>query len=49
MHPVTVCCTSEHCQEMQKWIGSSSSSNRGWVNMMSCIYLVPFISNAFGR
>ena len=48
MHPVTVRCTSEHCQEIQKCIGSSSS-NTQWMNIVCCIYLVPFISDAFGR
>lgn len=51
MQPVAVCCTSEHCQEIQECTGNSSgsSSNTEWVNAISCIYLVPFISDAFDR
>lgn len=49
MHPVTVCCTSECCQEIQRCIGSSSSSNTKWVNIVSCISLVPFIGDVEGN
>lgn len=48
MHPVTVCRASEHCQEIQKCIGNSGSHTE-WVNIVSCIYLVPFVSDAFDR
>lgn len=48
MYPVTDCCTSEHCQEIQKHIGNSSSDTE-WVNIASCSSLVPFVSDAFVR
>lgn len=48
MYPVTDCCTSEHCQEIQKHIGSGST-DKEWMNIASCISLVPFVSDAFDR
>lgn len=48
MYPMTVCCTSELCQEIQKYIRGSYSDTE-WVNIVTCIYLVPCISDAFDR
>jgi len=48
MYPLTDCCTSEHCQEIKKHIGGSSTDTE-WVNVVFCISLTPFVSDAFDR